>query len=95
MSDPSSPRWSTDTKRIVALIVVALIAYALFRFPIVIRPLLLACLLAYLLSPVADRLTGRLKLRRGLASALLHLMALALIIVSILILVPSSRRFKR
>ena len=89
MSDPSSPRWSTDTKRIVALIVVALIAYALFRFPIVIRPLLLACLLAYLLSPAADRLAGRLKLRRGLVSALLHLMALALIIVSILILVPA------
>ncbi len=85
----SSPRWSTDTKRIVSLIAVALAAYALFRFPIVIRPLLLACLLAYLLSPLADRLTVRWKMRRGLASVVLHLLMLALMILLVVGLVPA------
>jgi predicted PurR-regulated permease PerM len=87
-ASPSSPRWSTDTKRIVSLIVVALIAYALLRFPIIIPPLLLACLLAYLLSPLAERLVQRLKLRRGLASALVHVLAIALVMVVVVLFVP-------
>ena len=83
------PRWSTDTKRIVSIVAVALVAYSLFRFPIVIRPLLLALLLAYLLSPLAGWLTRRYHWRPGLASALLHLVTLTVIVLAIILLVPA------
>jgi predicted PurR-regulated permease PerM len=89
---PSSPRWSTDTKRIVSLLAVAIVVYVLFRFPIVVRPLLLASLLAYLLGPLADRLTRHFKFRRAIAAVLLQLLVLALIVLLIITLVPAVIR---
>lgn len=88
MSAPSVP-WSRETKRLVVLIALGLVTFAIIRLPIVIRPLLLGLLLAYLLSPPAERLMTRFRLRRGAASALMHLLAIALVLVALLIIVPS------
>jgi len=88
MREPSTP-WSRETKRLAILIALGLITFAIFRLPIVIRPLLLGLLLAYLLSPPADRLAARFRLRRGAVSALVHLLAVALIGLALVIIVPS------
>ncbi len=88
MTEPSPP-WSRETKRLVVLIALGLVALGVVRFPIVIRPLLLGLLLAYLLNPLAERIVKRFRLPRGAASALVHLLAVAVILLALLIIVPS------
>lgn len=85
----SSPRWSRDTKRIAILIVIGLITFAVFRFPIVLRPLFLGALLAYLLNPLAEQAVKRFRLNRGAASALVHVAAVAAISLVAIIIVPA------
>lgn len=86
---PVSPRWSADTKRLVALFTVILIGLAIFRFNFVLGPLAIAVLLAYLLSPIADFLEHRLRIRRGIAVGLMLLALLALLVLFSALLVQS------
>ncbi len=58
----SSPLWSTTTKLVVALTLAAIFIALFFRFRSIIGPLLLAFVLAYLVSPLAERINHRLKL---------------------------------
>ena len=53
----TSPGWGSTTKLIVGLSFVALISALLIRFRSIIGPLILAFILAYLLHPIADRLS--------------------------------------
>ena len=82
-------RWSTDTKRLVALFSVVLIGLAINRLSFILGPLAIALLLVYLLNPIADALERRLRFRRGLAVAALLLAVLALVIVLSVLLVQS------
>lgn len=86
---PVSPRWSADTKRLVALFAVVLIGLAIYRFNFVIGPLAVAVLIAYLLGPIADYLEQRLRFRRGVAVVLILLALLALLVVLSALLVQS------
>src|SRR3989304_9950450 len=79
------PRWPTQTRLVVSLLVLALFIYLLFRFSVVVPPLILAFILAYILSPIVNRLQERLHIKRGLATALSYL-----IIVLIAAIVPLS-----
>ncbi|KPL84378.1 hypothetical protein SE15_04490 [Thermanaerothrix daxensis] len=79
-SPPSSPRWSSTTKLVVALTLVATLAGLLMRFRQVIGPLLMAFLIAYLLYPVVRFLNQRLRLPWRLASTLLFLFILVLLL---------------
>jgi len=80
-----SSRWSTDTKRLVALFTIILIGLAIYRFNFVLGPLAIVLLLTYLLSPIADLLERRLRFCRPLAVMLLLLLLLVgLILLSIL-----------
>ena len=72
MSEPAH-RWSAITKRTVVLIIVALLALVVYRFRIVIPPLVIAFLLAFILDPIVDFLTNRLHLSRGPATTLVFL----------------------
>lgn len=72
MSEPL-PRWSTSTKRIISVAVLILLALVVYRFRGVIRPLVIALLLAFILDPIADFLTDRVRFPRGLATALIFL----------------------
>lgn len=49
-----SPRWSSTTKLLVGLVIVAIVAFLLFRFTSLITPLLIVFIFAYLLHPVAS-----------------------------------------
>ncbi len=86
---PVSPRWSTDTKRLVALFTVVLIGLAIDRFNFVLGPLAIALLVAYLLNPIADFLESRLRFRRTVAVVLLLLALLAVLILLSVLLVQS------
>jgi predicted PurR-regulated permease PerM len=87
-------RWSTPTKRTVALILLILIALIIYRFQTVIPPLVIAFLTAFILDPIVDFLTDRLRLARGLATTLVFLtiivIGLALVATPVAI-VPSPR----
>jgi len=64
-------RWSTSTKRTVVIILLILLALVIYRFRDVIPPLVIALLLAFILDPIADFLTDRVHLSRGLATGLI------------------------
>jgi predicted PurR-regulated permease PerM len=63
----------------VALILLALMVYLLVRFSAIIPPLILACILAFLLAPLVDRLQWRFRMRRGLATLLVYLGLIAVL----------------
>lgn len=79
-SPSSSPRWSSTTKLVVALTLVATLAGLLMRFRQVIGPLLMAFLIAYLLYPVVRFLNQRLHMPWRLASTLLFVLILVLLL---------------
>jgi predicted PurR-regulated permease PerM len=59
MSDleQTSPKWSSTTKLLVGLTIIALIAALLVQFRTIIGPLILAFMLAYILHPVVARIS--------------------------------------
>ncbi len=85
----SRPRWSPSVKLVFALLTLALVLYLLFRFSLVISPLILAIILAYILSPLALFLQHRLHLGRGL-SILFGYILLILVAASLpLVFIPT------
>ena len=70
-------RWNSTTKTMVILFVVVLLSLIVYRFQSVIPPLVIALLLAFILDPIADFLTNRLRLSRGLAAAIVILILIA------------------
>jgi len=83
------PRWSKDTKRLVALFTVVLAGLAVWRFNFVLGPLAIAVLLAYLLGPIVDVIERRLRFRRSIAAALILLALIGLLILFSALLVQS------
>lgn len=72
----SSPPWSSTTKLVVSLTVVAILAGLFIQFRGIIGPLLLAFVVAYLFSPLAGFLQTRLHLSWQLAVGLIYLLLL-------------------
>ncbi len=67
-----SPRWSTTAKAIIAFSILAVLGYLLVRFQVVVTPLIMAVILAYLFNPLATRMTRRLRMSRSLAVLLIY-----------------------
>jgi predicted PurR-regulated permease PerM len=82
------PRWPFEIKLVVSLLVLTLFVYLIFRFSAVIPPLILAVILAYILSPIANRLQERLRLPRVAATFLVYLLLLILAAILPLVLAP-------
>ncbi len=80
--------WSTTTKRIVVIGSVILVFLLLDRIGDLWRPITLSLILAYIINPLADMMTRRLRLPRTLAVALIYLGVIALIIIIPALLVP-------
>jgi predicted PurR-regulated permease PerM len=76
---PSSPNWSTNTKLIVGLTIVAIVAATVIYFRNIIGPLLLAFILAYLLHPVASRLSLTTKLNWRMSVNIVYLVVVVLL----------------
>lgn len=76
------PRWPFQVKLMVSLLLLAFFIYLLSRFHQVVSPLVLAVILAFILSPIVNFLQFRLKLARVLSILLTYILLLA---VSLLI----------
>lgn len=68
-----SPRWNASTKLVVMLTAIVILGWILYRFQVLIPPLVVALIVAYVLNPLVGALAGRLRLSRGLAILLLYL----------------------
>jgi predicted PurR-regulated permease PerM len=75
-----SPHWNQATKAIVALIVIALLGLLVASFPAIIRSLLLAGILTFILVPLVRLLHERVKLPWALAANLAFILLLAILI---------------
>lgn len=79
---PRSPLWSVSSKRTVVIIVLVLALLLFYRVNIVLLPLSLATILAYLITPLVNLITRTLRLPRLLVIAAIYL-ALVVFIISI------------
>ena len=82
------PRWNSTTKVVVAIILFVLFAVALFAFRIVLVPLIIGIMIAYVLQPVVRRMQNSTPLSRGVATGVVYLAVLALVVPIAIILVP-------
>ncbi len=90
------PRWSSTTKLTVALLLLSLGVYLLYRFSAVLKPLILAFMLAYILNPIVNWFEDRLRLRRSLASLSTYLLvALFIATIPLLFLPPLAAQASR
>ncbi len=69
----SAPKWSPATKRIILVICLILVGLAVWQFSVVLSPLVVAVIIAYLLNSPVNWLTRRTPLSRGLAAALVYI----------------------
>lgn len=79
-SSPASPRWNASVKLVVALTLLVIIAGLFIKFESLIPPLLIVVILAYLLNPVAQFFSTRLRISWRLSVALIY----AVIIMTLL-----------
>lgn len=92
----TSPAWTGRTKRYVAMFVAVIIGLALLRFSETIPIVVVAVILAYLLTPLAQWINTRVLVfgafrrrdHRGLAVLLTFMLVIAIFIVVILVVVP-------
>jgi putative heme transporter len=83
--DPDSPPWSVTTKAIVTIGALALIVLIIWRFQELIRPLVVAAIIAYLLNPVIVWLMGRVNIGRGTAVVIVYFVGLILLVVGLVV----------
>lgn len=86
--EASRPHWSSRTKIVVSVLLLALGIYLLFRFGVVLKPMILAVILAYVLSPLVGIFQARLRIRRPLAALLAYLLLLVAVITLPLVVIP-------
>jgi len=72
--DGKHSSWLPRTKLTITLLLVGIFLYSLTQFQAVIAPFVLACILAYVISPVVTFIEHRTPLKRGLATVLVYLL---------------------
>jgi predicted PurR-regulated permease PerM len=82
------PRWSSTTKLIIILLCLGLGVFLLDRFKAAIQPFVLAVILAYVLSPLVNRLQGRFRIHRVLIILFVYLIGVAVVIAILLVIIP-------
>jgi predicted PurR-regulated permease PerM len=82
------PHWSSRTKLTVTLLLLLLGVFLLYRFRAVIQPLILAIILAYILTPVANWFQRRLGVRRSFATIFAYLVLIVVLISIPMVIIP-------
>lgn len=77
---PQSPDWQPGTRLVVGVMLVLSIAFLLYQVRQLIVPLVLGMLLAYLLHPLVLRLERRIRMRRGVAVAIVFVLLLVVLL---------------
>lgn len=80
-----SPRWRNSTKRLVVTILIVLALLLLYRVRVLIIPLIMTTVLAYIVLPAVDFMHMRTRLSRNSSIAVIYLL-----IAAILIAIPAS-----
>jgi len=88
MENNAQPRWSSQTKIIVALLILAVLIILGYRFQSVLAPIVLSIILAFVLVPLVNRIQQRLKFARGLAILLVYLLLLAILGLTLWLVIP-------
>lgn len=81
--EPSSPRWTTNTKLVIGLALGAIMVVLLIRFKDFLAPLMLSVLLAYLFHPAANFFNRKLKIPWQAIVPILYIL-LFLVIIGLL-----------
>lgn len=84
LEQPSSPRWSTPVKFLVALVFIVLIGWLLLYFQGLWGPMIAMCILAYLLAPLAGWVSRTTRLPWG-PSVLIVYLVVFIILIGLLI----------
>lgn len=79
-TDYQSPKWSANTKIIVAVSTLILVIALIFRFTSIIRLMTIAAILAYLINPIVVFINDRTHFSRALAIAIIYLTLVVLIV---------------
>ncbi|MEJ2600753.1 MAG: AI-2E family transporter [Anaerolineales bacterium] len=81
-------QWSSRTKIVVSLLLLAFAVYLLYRFSVILTPLILAVIVAYILTPLTVLFQKRLHIPRVLAILLSYLLLIVVLITLPLLIVP-------
>ena len=81
-------QWSSRTKIVISLLLLAFAVYLLYRFSVILAPLIMAVIIAYLLTPVTNFLQKRLHIPRVLAILLAYVLLIVILITLPLLIVP-------
>lgn len=81
----STPRWSPFTKFLFALVLFAIVGWLLLRFQSLVPPLGAAFILAYLMSPVVDKLTYRSNIPWSTAVAIVYVVLFVVLLVVLVV----------
>lgn len=76
----NSPPWSASSKRLVLMILLILASLALYRFRLLLLPLSMAMIVAYLIEPLVTQLSNRTPLSRNLSIGLIYLLLVAALV---------------
>jgi predicted PurR-regulated permease PerM len=82
------PRWDPTTKVVVGVILFVLFVLAIYAFRVVLVPLIIGVILAYLLQPVVRLIHRRTPLSHGIATGVVYLALLALTVPIAALLIP-------
>lgn len=82
------PHWDSTTKVVVSIILFVLFAVAIYVFRIVLVPLIIGVMIAYILQPVVRRIQRSTRLSRGVGTGVVYLTVLALVIPIGVVLIP-------
>jgi predicted PurR-regulated permease PerM len=81
-------RWSTNTKRTVAVFSIIAFLFLIIAISPILPQLIITVILAYILSPVADFMTARFHIKRIFAVAIVYLVLIAVLVTLPALFIP-------
>jgi len=84
----SRPRWSSQSKTLVSFLVLAFLIFLLYRIREIIPPLIIALILAFVLSPLVNRIQNRWGIHRVLAIIASYIILALVAAIFLLLLIP-------
>lgn len=92
VEEQTSPSWSPVTKVIVALIALLGIGIIVYSFREALPPLVIAFFIAYLLTPIVNRISDHTRIPQGLVTLLIYLLFVIVVGLAIGLLMPAVVR---
>lgn len=81
-------RWTSTTKRMVVAGSVVAFFLVISRVSVIVPPVVISLIVAYILSPIADFFSARFRLNRTLVAVIIYLFLVAMIITTPALLIP-------